>query len=196
MNLLHEIGSHLTGLEQLKVMMTNDLRPGIGETLDIRLIEVEEGGVVLEATRPAPLQSHRHGVWWLCRDHAGFRLWVCRALQAHARNALLDARTEGGISQGHHQGHQPHSRRGYHRDDGTAGGVHGRSTGGCAWLSVRLGHVEPFGDATNLEAAVLARQGGVIPCPNNLTRRRYPTEEPNPSGSPCPSLYLPICTSA
>ncbi len=50
MNLLHEIGSHLTGLEQLKVMMTNDLRPGIGETLDIRLIEVEEGRVVLEAT--------------------------------------------------------------------------------------------------------------------------------------------------
>ena len=30
MNLLHEIGAHLTGLEQLKVMMTNDLRPGIG----------------------------------------------------------------------------------------------------------------------------------------------------------------------
>jgi uncharacterized protein (TIGR00369 family) len=50
MNLLHEIGSHLTGLEQLKVMMTKDLRPGIGETLDIRLIEVEEGRVVLEAT--------------------------------------------------------------------------------------------------------------------------------------------------
>ncbi len=50
MNLLHEIGNHLTGLEQLKVMMTNDLRPGIGETLDIRLIEVEEGLVVLEAT--------------------------------------------------------------------------------------------------------------------------------------------------
>ena len=38
MNLLHEIGSHLTGLEQLKVMMTKDLRPGIAETLDIRLI--------------------------------------------------------------------------------------------------------------------------------------------------------------
>src|SRR3712207_1158811 len=50
MNLLHAIGSHLTGLEQLKVMMTNDLRPGIGKTLDIRLIEVEEGRVILEAT--------------------------------------------------------------------------------------------------------------------------------------------------
>ena len=49
MNLLHEIGSHLTGLEQLKVMMAKDLRPGIGETLDIRLVEVEEGRVVLEA---------------------------------------------------------------------------------------------------------------------------------------------------
>ena len=50
MNLLHEIGSHLTGLEQLQVMITKDLRLGIGETLDIRLIEVEEGRVVLEAT--------------------------------------------------------------------------------------------------------------------------------------------------
>ena len=50
MNLLHEIGSHLTGLEQLQVIMTKDLRPGIGETLGIRLIEVEEGRVVLEAT--------------------------------------------------------------------------------------------------------------------------------------------------
>ena len=50
MNLLHEIGSHLTGLDQLKVMMKDDLRPGIGETLGIRLAEVEEGRVVLEAT--------------------------------------------------------------------------------------------------------------------------------------------------
>jgi acyl-coenzyme A thioesterase PaaI-like protein len=50
MNLLHEIGSHLSGLEQLKVMMTNDLCPGIGKTLDIRLIEAEEGRVVLGAT--------------------------------------------------------------------------------------------------------------------------------------------------
>src|SRR3712207_2291367 len=50
MNLLHEIGNHLSGLEQLKVMMAKDLHPGIGETLGIRLIEVEEGRVVLEAT--------------------------------------------------------------------------------------------------------------------------------------------------
>ena len=50
MNLLEEIGSDLTGLEQLKVMVTEDRRPGIGEILDIRLVEVEEGRVVLEAT--------------------------------------------------------------------------------------------------------------------------------------------------
>jgi acyl-coenzyme A thioesterase PaaI-like protein len=31
-------------------MITKDLRLGIGETLDIRLIEVEEGRVALEAT--------------------------------------------------------------------------------------------------------------------------------------------------
>jgi uncharacterized protein (TIGR00369 family) len=50
MNLLHEIGAHLSGLEQLRVMMESDRRPGIGETLDIRLIEVDDGRVVFEAT--------------------------------------------------------------------------------------------------------------------------------------------------
>jgi len=49
MNLLHEIGPHLSGLEQLKAMLATDRRPGIGETLDIRLIEVDDGRVVLEA---------------------------------------------------------------------------------------------------------------------------------------------------
>ena len=50
MNLLHEIGAHLSGLEQLRVMMESDRRPGIGETLNIRLIEVNDGRVVFEAT--------------------------------------------------------------------------------------------------------------------------------------------------
>lgn len=50
MNLLHEIGPHLSGLEQLKTMLAADRRPGIGETLDIRLIEVDDGRVVFEAT--------------------------------------------------------------------------------------------------------------------------------------------------
>lgn len=50
MNLLHEIGLHLTGLEQLKAMLELDRRPGIGETLDIRLIKAEDGYVVFEAT--------------------------------------------------------------------------------------------------------------------------------------------------
>lgn len=50
MNLLHEIGPHLSGLEQLKAMLENDRRPGLGETLDIRLVEVDDGRVVFEAT--------------------------------------------------------------------------------------------------------------------------------------------------
>lgn len=50
MNLLHEIGPHLSGLEQLKAMLEADRRPGIGETLDIRLAEVDDGRVVFEAT--------------------------------------------------------------------------------------------------------------------------------------------------
>lgn len=50
MNLIQEIGTHLSGLEQLKAMMADDRRAGLDETLDIRLIEVEEGRTVFEAT--------------------------------------------------------------------------------------------------------------------------------------------------
>lgn len=50
MNLLHEIGPHLSGLDQLKAMLDTDRRPSIGETLDIRLIEVDDGRVVFDAT--------------------------------------------------------------------------------------------------------------------------------------------------
>ena len=50
MNLLHEICGHLSRLEQLKVMMAEDLRPGIGEALGICFVEAEEGRAVLEAT--------------------------------------------------------------------------------------------------------------------------------------------------
>jgi len=49
MNLLHEIGPHLSGIEQLKAMLEADRRPGLGETLDIRLMEVDDGRVVFEA---------------------------------------------------------------------------------------------------------------------------------------------------
>lgn len=50
LNLLNEIGPHLSGMEQLKTMLDADRRPGIGETLDIRLTEIDDGRVVLEAT--------------------------------------------------------------------------------------------------------------------------------------------------
>lgn len=49
MNLIHEIGPNLTGLQQLKAMLADDRRPGLGETLDIRLVEVEEGYAAFEA---------------------------------------------------------------------------------------------------------------------------------------------------
>lgn len=49
MNLLHEIGLNLSGLEQLKAMLETGRQPGMGETLDIRLIEVDDGRVVFEA---------------------------------------------------------------------------------------------------------------------------------------------------
>ncbi|WP_215735531.1 PaaI family thioesterase [Geobacter grbiciae] len=47
---MNEIGPHLAGIDQLRTMMEADRRPGIGETLDIRLIEVDDGRVMFEAT--------------------------------------------------------------------------------------------------------------------------------------------------
>ena len=50
MNLLHEIGQHLSGIELLKAMVDADRRPGLGKTLDIRLVSAEDGQVSLEAS--------------------------------------------------------------------------------------------------------------------------------------------------
>lgn len=50
MALRDALGLHLTGLEQLKRMVADDLRPGMGQALDIRLVEAVAGRVVLEGT--------------------------------------------------------------------------------------------------------------------------------------------------
>jgi uncharacterized protein (TIGR00369 family) len=50
MSLVAELGSHLTGIEQLQAMMKTGRRPGFLELLDAHLIEVEDGRIVLEAT--------------------------------------------------------------------------------------------------------------------------------------------------
>jgi uncharacterized protein (TIGR00369 family) len=50
MNLLHEIGPDLPGIEQLWILMETGKRPGMAETLDIRLVEVDDGRAVFEAT--------------------------------------------------------------------------------------------------------------------------------------------------
>jgi uncharacterized protein (TIGR00369 family) len=50
MNLLREIGPDLSGIEQLRIMRETAKRPGMAETLDIRLVEVDEGRAVFEAT--------------------------------------------------------------------------------------------------------------------------------------------------
>ena len=48
MHLMNEIGAHLNGIDQLRAMLVADRRPGIGHTLDIRLVEVDDGRVVFE----------------------------------------------------------------------------------------------------------------------------------------------------
>lgn len=50
MNLFAEIGTHLSGLERLRAMMKDRRLTGIEQTLGLRLIEVEEGRVVVEGT--------------------------------------------------------------------------------------------------------------------------------------------------
>ncbi|MEZ5829602.1 MAG: PaaI family thioesterase [Dongiaceae bacterium] len=50
MNLFAEIGTHLSGLERLRTMMEDGHLTGIEQTLGFRLIEVEEGRVVVEGT--------------------------------------------------------------------------------------------------------------------------------------------------
>jgi uncharacterized protein (TIGR00369 family) len=50
MNLFAEIGTHLSGLERLRTMMREGHLTGIEETLGLRLVEVEEGRVVVEGT--------------------------------------------------------------------------------------------------------------------------------------------------
>lgn len=50
MNLFAEIGTHLSGLERLRTMMQDGRLTGIEQTLGLRLVEVEEGRVVVEGT--------------------------------------------------------------------------------------------------------------------------------------------------
>jgi uncharacterized protein (TIGR00369 family) len=50
MNLFAEIGLHLPGLERLRIMMKDGHLTGIEQTLGLRIVEVEEGRVVVEGT--------------------------------------------------------------------------------------------------------------------------------------------------
>ena len=50
MNLFAEIGTHLSGLERLRTMMEGGRLTGIEQTLGFRLVEVEDGRVVIEGT--------------------------------------------------------------------------------------------------------------------------------------------------
>ena len=49
-SMVEEVGSHLSGLEQLRAMMASGRGPGIGRTLRFELSTLEEGFVVFEGT--------------------------------------------------------------------------------------------------------------------------------------------------
>lgn len=50
MNLLEEVGRELSGIDQLRAMLATGRAFGLCETLDIRLVEVDDGRIVVEAT--------------------------------------------------------------------------------------------------------------------------------------------------
>ncbi|MBB4634394.1 PaaI family thioesterase [Longimicrobium terrae] len=50
MTLIDQIGRHLSGIEQLRIMLSTGRRAGLTDTLDIRLVEVDDGRIVMEAT--------------------------------------------------------------------------------------------------------------------------------------------------
>ena len=61
MNLFAEIGTHLSGLDRLRTMIKDGRLTGIEQTLGLRLIEVEDGRVVVEGT-PGPQAYNPFGV--------------------------------------------------------------------------------------------------------------------------------------
>ncbi|MGE4124891.1 MAG: PaaI family thioesterase [Pusillimonas sp.] len=66
MNQMAAIGTHLTGLEQLKTMAEHDIRCGFADTLDIRMTEAHDGRVVFECTPDVHLYNPNSVV------HGGF----------------------------------------------------------------------------------------------------------------------------
>lgn len=57
MNMLHEIGPHGSGLEQLRAMLETEGGRICDETAHIRLIEVDDGCVLIEGTPQMPLDN-------------------------------------------------------------------------------------------------------------------------------------------
>ena len=91
MNFFAEIGTHLSGLERLRTMMEGGHLTGIEQTLGFRLVEVEDGRVVIEGT-PGLHVYNPFGV-----VHGGYAavdprqcLRLCRAVQDGARADLHD----------------------------------------------------------------------------------------------------------
>ena len=66
MSQMAAIGTHMTGLEQLKIMAEQDIRCGFAETLDIRMTEAREGHVVFECIPDVHLYNPNSAV------HGGF----------------------------------------------------------------------------------------------------------------------------
>ena len=60
------IGTHMSGLEQLKIMAERDIRCGFAETLDIRMTEARDGHVVFECIPDVHLYNPNSAV------HGGF----------------------------------------------------------------------------------------------------------------------------
>lgn len=87
MNLLEEIGSHLTGIEKLRAILEQGRRPPMAELLDVRLVSVEEGSIAFEATPGAQHYNPMGGV------HGGYAATLIDFACGYATISRLPAHT-------------------------------------------------------------------------------------------------------
>ena len=85
MNIFADIGLHLSGLEQLRIMMSEGRLTGIEQTLGLRIVAVEDGRVVVEGTPVRTFTIRSGGAWRLRRRDPRQCLRLRRPVQDGAR---------------------------------------------------------------------------------------------------------------
>lgn len=100
MSMVEQIGAGLSGLEQLRALIANGQRPGIGVALDFDLVEIDEGHAVFSGTPGShAYNSDRLGAWRLRGHAARLSLRLRCAFAPECETNLYDARIESRLPQ-------------------------------------------------------------------------------------------------